>query len=188
MRMRQKLNGDIVNFTNAQRVLSFFAEDSHKEFLALEIQKATGLSKAGVYRALDELACQQLIKKHKRGRFVLYSAITDDCVLRQFKVLKTVIFLKKLVRQLKASSRKIIFFGSAARGEDRKDSDLDLLIVSKDPEVTEKIVAHFKSKRKIQPVIKTSTQLVQMEEKDKEFFDEINSGIALWEEGDEHRL
>jgi len=186
--MRQKLNGDIVNFTNAQRVLSFFAEDSHKEFLALEIQKATGLSKAGVYRALDELACQQLIKKHKRGRFVLYSAITDDCVLRQFKVLKTVIFLKKLVRQLKASSRKIIFFGSAARGENRKDSDLDLLIVSKDPEVTEKIVAHFKSKRKIQPVIKTSTQLVQMEEKDKEFFDEINSGIALWEEGDEHRL
>ncbi len=184
--MRRKFNGDIVSFTNAQRVLSFLAEDSNKEFLALEIQKATGLSKAGVYRALDELVYQQLIKKHKRGRFVLYSAITDDCVLRQFKVLKTVISLKKLVQQLKASSRKIIFFGSAARGEDRKDSDLDLLIVSKDPEVTEKIVANFKSKRKIQPVVKTSTQLAQLEEKNKEFFNEINSGIALWEEGDEH--
>ena len=183
--MRRKFNGDIVNFTNAQRVLSFFAEDSHKEFLALEIQKATGLSKAGVYRALDELVCQQLIKKHKRGRFVLYSAIADDCVLRQFKVLKTVIFLKKLVQQLKASSRKIIFFGSAARGGDRKDSDLDLLIVSKDPEVTEKILSDFKSKRKIQPVIKTSPQLTQLEEKNKEFFNEINSGIALREEGDE---
>lgn len=184
--MRRRFNGDIVNSTNAQRSLSFLAEDPHREFLALEIQKATGLSKAGVYRALDELVCQQLIKKHKRGRFALYAAIADDCVLRQFKVLKTVIFLKKLVQHLKASSRKIIFFGSAARGEDRKDSDLDLLIVSRDPEVTEKIVADFKSKRKIQPVIKTSTQLVQLEEKNKEFFNEINSGIALWEEDDEH--
>ena len=184
--MRHKFNGDIVSFTSAQRVLSFLAEDSHREFLAFEIQKDTGLSKAGVYRALDELVYRQLIKKHKRGRFVLYAAIADNCVLRQFKVLKTVIFLKKLVQQLKASSRKIIFFGSAARGEDREDSDLDLLIVSKDPEVTEKIVANFKSKRKIQPVVKTSAQLAQLEEKNKEFFNEINSGIALWEEGDEH--
>lgn len=183
--MRHKFNGDILSFTNTQKVLSFLTEDSCREFLASEIRKATGLSKAGVYRALDELICHRLIKKHKRGRFVLYAAIADDCVFRQFKVLKTIIFLKKLVQLLKASSRKIIFFGSAARGEDRKDSDLDLLIVSKDPEAAEKVISRFKSKRKIQPVIKTSTELIQMEEKNKEFFKEINSGIVLWEEGDE---
>ena len=183
--MRRKLNGDIVSFTNAQRVLSFLTGDSYREFLALEIQKATGLSKAGIYRALDELIYHQLIQRNKRGRFVLYSAIADDCVLRQFKVLKTTIFLKKLVQQLQASSRKIVFFGSAARGEDRKDSDLDVLIVSRDPEAAEKIISRFKSKRKIQPVIKTSTELIQMEEKNKEFFKEINSGIVLWEEGDD---
>lgn len=183
--MRHKINGDIVNFSNAQKALSFLVKEPNKEVLATEIQKATGLSKAGVYRALDELASQKLIKKHTRGRFVLYSVIADDSVIRQYKVLQTVIFLKKLVQKLKSSSRKIIFFGSAARGEDLKDSDLDLLIVSKEPEITEKIIANFKSKRKIQPVIKTASQLAQLEKNDKEFFNEINSGIVLWEEKDE---
>lgn len=184
--MRHETNGDIVTFTNTQRVLSFLTQDSHKEFLASEIQKSTGLSKAGVYRALDELVYQKLIKKHQRGRFVLYAVVADDCVVRQFKVLKTVILLKKLVEKLKAFSRKIILFGSAARGEDYKDSDLDLFIVSKDPEVTQKAVADFKSKRKIQSVIKTSTHLAQLEKESKEFFNEINSGIVLWEGSDEH--
>jgi predicted nucleotidyltransferase len=183
--MRHKFSGDIVNSTNAQRVLSFLVDTLNREFLASEIQKTTGLSKAGVYRALSELAGQKLIKKHKRGRFVLYSAIADDCIVRQFKVLKTTIFLKKLIPKLKPLSRKIIFFGSGSRGEDYKDSDLDLLIISKDPDVTEKIISSFKSKRKIQPVIKTPTQMVQLEEKNKEFFNEINSGIILWEERDE---
>lgn len=184
--MRHESNDDIVTFTNTQRVLSFLIQDTHKESLASEIQKSTALSKAGVYRALNELAYQKLIKKHQRGRFALYSMAADDCVVRQFKVLKTVILLKKLVEKLKASSRKIILFGSAARGEDYKDSDLDLFIVSKDPEVTQKAVADFKSKRKIQSVIKTSTHLAQLEENSKEFFNEINSGIVLWEERDEH--
>ena len=186
--MRQELNGDIVGFTNAQRVLSFLVGYFRKEFLASEIQKSTGLSKAGVYRALDKLAYQKLIKKHQRGRFVLYAVVADSCVVRQFKVLKNIIFLNKLVGKLKASSRKIIFFGSAARGEDYKDSDLDLFIVSKDPEITQKTVADFKSKRKIQSVIKTSDRLAQLEEKNKEFFNEINSGIVLWEDSDEHRV
>ncbi len=184
--MRHKFNGDIVNFTNAQRVLSFLVEDLSKEFLASEIQKATGLSKAGVYRALDELAGHKLIAKRTRGRFVLYTAIKNDCVVRQYKVLKTIIFLKKLVEKLKSSSRKIVFFGSGSRGEDYKDSDIDLFIVAKDPEATQKVIADFKSRRKIQPVIKTSLQLVPLEKRDKEFANEINSGIVLWEEGDDN--
>ena len=92
---------------------------------------------------------------------------------------------KKLVQKLKAFSRKIVLFGSAARGEDYKDSDLDLLIVAKDPEAAQKAVSNFKPGRKIQPVIKTSVQLSQMETSSQEFLNEINSAIVLWEETDE---
>lgn len=183
--MRHEKDEDIISFSNAQRVFSFLVEDPRKEFLASEIQKAAGLSKAGVYRALDELVRRGLVKKQERGRFVLYSAVADDCVVRQFKVLKTVVSLKKLVQKLKAFSRKIVLFGSVARGEDYKDSDLDLLIVAKDPEAAQKAVSNFKPGRKIQPVIKTSVQLSQMETSSQEFLNEINSGIVLWEETDE---
>ncbi|OGX37182.1 MAG: hypothetical protein A3C36_00945 [Omnitrophica WOR_2 bacterium RIFCSPHIGHO2_02_FULL_52_10] len=186
--MRHNGDEDILSFSNAQKVFSFLVEDARKEFLASEIQKAAGLSKAGVYRALNELVRRELVKKEERGRFVLYSAAADDCMVRQFKVLKTVTALKKLVQKLKASSRKIVLFGSAARGEDYKDSDLDLLIVAKDPEAAHKSVSNFKSGRHIQPVIKTSVQLSEMEAGSKEFFNEINSGIVLWEETDEPRV
>lgn len=183
--MKHEKNGDIISFSNAQRVFSFLVEDPQKEFLASEIQKAADLSKAGVYRALEELVRQELVTKKERGRFVLYSAVADDCVVRQFKVLKTAIALKTLVQKLKASSRKIVLFGSAARGEDYKTSDVDLLIVAKDLEAVQRIVSNFKSVRKIQAVIKTSVQLSQMETGDREFLNEINSGIVFWEETDE---
>jgi len=182
--MRREKDEDIMNFSNAQGVLSFLVEDPQKEFLASEIQKAADLSKAGVYRALDELVHRELVKKQERGRFVLYSAAADDCVVRQFKVLKTVISLKKLIQKLKASARKIVLFGSAARGEDYADSDLDLLIVAKDPEAAQRSVSTFKSARKIQPVIKTSVQLSEMETNNPEFFNETSGGIVLWEETD----
>ena len=183
--MRHKKDEGIISFSNTQKAFSFLVEDVRKEFLASEIQKATGLSKAGVYRALDELAHQGLVQKKERGRFTLYSVVAGDCTVRQFKVLKTVISFKKLVQTLKASSRKIVLFGSAARGEDYNDSDLDLLIVAKDPEAARGIVSSFKSARTIQPVIKTSAQMADLEAKNKEFFNEINSGIVLWEETDE---
>jgi predicted nucleotidyltransferase len=183
--MRHNKDEDIISFSNTQKVFSFLVEDAHKEFLASEIQKAADLSKAGVYRALDELVSRELVKKQERWRFVLYSAAANDCVVRQFKVLKTVIALKGPVQKLRASSRKVVLFGSAARGEDYKDSDLDLLIVAKDPEAAQGIVSNFKSGRKIQPVIKTSVQLSEMEAGSREFFNEINSGIVLWEETDE---
>ena len=183
--MRHKMNGDIINFSNSQQILNYLVEDPNKEFLASEIQKATGLSKAGIYRALEELTSRELITRHERGRFVLYKAVSDDCVIRQFKVLKTAIFLKALVERLKPLARKIVLFGSAARGEDSKESDIDLLIVSKDPDGTERIMSGFKSKRKIQAVIKTSSQLAKFEGENKEFINEINSGIILWEERDE---
>ena len=182
--MRLELSNEIFGQTNIQRVFSFLAEDINGEFLAKEVQEATALSKAGVYRALDELVFQKLVRKHERGRFVLYGVIADNCVVRQFKVLKVVISLVKLVDKLKASSRKIVLFGSCARGEDYKDSDIDFFIVSTEPDLTRNIVASFKSKRKIQAVIKTAVEAAQMEEKDSVFLSEVNSGVVLWEEKD----
>ncbi len=91
---------------------------------------------------------------------------------------------RRALSALGITAEQVILFGSYAYGKPTEDSDIDLFIVAKDPEAAQKAINDFKSRRKIQPVIKTSLQLVQLGKKDKEFTNEINSGIVLWEEGD----
>ena len=175
----------ILNSTNTQKVFACLVKEPGREFLASEIQQATGISKAGVYRSLEELVQENLIKKNSKGRVLFYSPQSQDSIVKQYKVLNTVTELRKCVQQLKSSSRRIVLFGSAARGEDNKKSDIDLFILSKEPKITEKIISRVKFVKKIQVIIKTSSQLTEFELKNKEFLNEINSGIVLWEEGDE---
>ena len=54
---------DIFGATNSLKVLSYLAENLGKEFLGGQVQKATSISRAGLYIALGELARQNLISK-----------------------------------------------------------------------------------------------------------------------------
>jgi len=179
--MKQKNNIPIFSFTNSQKALSYLAENPGKEFLGSEIQKATGLSRAGVYIALLELVKHNLVSKTQKGNVLLYSVSHNNPVVKQFKILMNVILLNPLIEILKNTSKKITLYGSASRGEDYADSDIDLFIISKDPETTKNILSKAKIKRKIQFVIKTPADIPDFREKEKVFYEEIKEGVTLWE-------
>ena len=172
----------IFGATNSLKVLSYLADHPGKEFLNSEIQKATLASRAGAYFALKELVRQNLVSEERRGRLIFYSIIHDDYAIKQFKVLKNVLALRPLVSKLKSSSRKITLYGSHSRGENDPSSDIDLFILSKDPEVTKDAVSSIKSRQKIQIVIKTASELASFKESEKVFMQEVERGIVLWEE------
>lgn len=180
--MRTKIKGNLLSATNAQQALSFLVDHPGEELLATEIQSMTKLSKAGTYRALDTLVKKGVVEKLKKGRFAFYRILENDCFVRQFKVLKMVSVLKPLVTRLQDSSRKIVLYGSASRGEDYLDSDIDLFIIARDFHQVEKLLSSFKSKRKLQGVIKTMVEVSDMEETDPEFIAEVNAGVVLWRE------
>lgn len=173
---------DIFSATNSLKIVSFLAENAGKEFLGSEIQKATKLSRAGVYIALRELIKQKLVSKTQRGKFLVYYVVYDDAVIRQFKVLRNVLLLEPVIARLKPLSKKIILYGSASRGEDSPDSDMDLFMLSKDTEATKEILSSIKIKRKIQAVVKSPSELADLREKEKLFYGEVDRGIVLWEE------
>jgi len=181
MRKNHKIT-DIFGATNSLKVLSYLAEHPGKEFLNSEIQKATLASRAGVYFALKELVRQNLVSAHRRGRLIFYSIIHDDYAIKQFKILKNVLALRSLVLKLKSSSRRITLYGSYSRGENDPSSDIDIFILSKDPEATKGAIASIKSSQKIQAVIKTATELASFKESEKVFMQEVERGIVLWEE------
>jgi Nucleotidyltransferase domain. len=172
---------DIFGATNSLKVLSYLAEHPGKEFLCSEIRKAVSISRAGVYIALGELARQNLISKAKKGNLLFYSIIYDDSAIKQFKVLKNILALRPLVSKLKSLAVKIILYGSTSRGENDPASDIDLFILSQEPEEAKKMIASIKTRQKIQPVIKTPSELADFKGKEKTYYTEVDRGITLWE-------
>lgn len=180
--MKMKNNSDIFSATSTLKILSFLVENPGKEFLGSEIQKSTSISRAGVYIVLRELIKQKLVFKTKKGKFLIYSVVYDEPVLKQFKVMRNTQSLKPLVEKLRAFSKKIILYGSASRGEDALKSDIDLFILAKDPNAAKSIIAGLRTKRKIQAVIKSPSELADFRDKEKVYYEEVNRGITLWEE------
>lgn len=180
--MKNNSKIDIFNATNSLKVLSCLAEYPGKELLGSQIQKFTGISRGGVYLALGELIRQKLVLATQRGRYLSYSIIYNDSAIKQFKVLKNVLALRPLVSKLKASSRKIILYGSYSRGENDLLSDIDLFILSKDPEATKEAISSIKTKQKIQAIIKTASELAGFKESETVFMQEVERGIVLLEE------
>ena len=172
---------DIFGATNSLKVLSYLAEHPGKEFLGSEIQKAVSISRAGVYIAFGELTRQNLASKIKKGNQLFYSIIYDDSAIKQFKILKNVLALRPLVLKLKPLSKKIILYGSTSRGENDPASDIDLFILSQEPEEAKKIIASIKTRQKIKPVIKTPSELADFKGKEKTYYAEVDRGITLWE-------
>ena len=172
---------DIFGTTNSLKVLSYLAEHPGKEFLGSEIQKAISISRAGVYIAFGELIRQNLVSKVKKGNQLFYSIIYDDSAIKQFKILKNVLALRPLVSKLKPLSKKIILYGSTSRGENDPSSDIDLFILSQEPEEAKKIIASIKTRQKIQSVIKTPSDIASFKDKEKTYYAEVDRGITLWE-------
>jgi predicted nucleotidyltransferase len=167
--------------TNSLKVLAFLAKNPGQEFLSSEIQTAVSVSRAGAYLALQDLTRERLVIKEERGRFHLYSVNYENSIVRQFKVLMNVILLEPLILKIQQVSVRIVLFGSASRGEDTSSSDIDLFVLSMDPETIKELLTSFKTERKIQPIILAPTEWPDFREREKVFFEEIEKGIVLWE-------
>lgn len=171
--------------TNPQKVLEFLTQAPGEEYLSKEIQIATKISKAGTNFALNDLVSADFVKRKKRGKMHLYTVNYGHPVVKQLKILKVIIFLDPLLKKIKKQSKKIILYGSSSRGENTKDSDTDLFIVTNFFQEVEKIVKNSYKGRGVQLITRTPLKYVEMEKTDPTFYTEIERGIVLWEEKDE---
>jgi predicted nucleotidyltransferase len=176
---------EILFKTNPQKVIEYLIQKPGKEFLSKEIQIATKMSKAGANFALNDLAKANLVNSQQKGKTYLYTINDENPVVKQLKILRTIMNLMPLIKKLKQKSSKIILYGSSSRGEDTEDSDIDLFIVTNLIEDIEKIVQRNKHYKKVQPIIRKPLKYIEMEKTDPTFYQEIEKGIVLWEAKDE---
>jgi predicted nucleotidyltransferase len=180
--MKQKTPDNLFQTSNALKVLAYMIARPGQEVLPGEIQKHTALSRVGIYLALHQLVKQDLIAKQQRGRFVTYTVAHSNPVVKQFKVLSSIILLKPALKWLRPHAKKAVLFGSTSRGEDYPDSDIDLFVLSQDPARVDRELAKAKIKRRVQAIIKTPSEYAEFKEKNRTFQQEIDRGIILWEE------
>ena len=125
---------------NKWKVLKvFFSDpDPKAEFQLREISRAAKIAPPSVKKYLGELKKEGLITetKHRANNYPLYSAKRESTEFRFLKKTDMIFAIREsgLLDYLdeECAPDAIVLFGSASRGEDIKESDIDLFLLCKE--------------------------------------------------------
>lgn len=126
-----------------QKLLEFFFSNPSARIYLRELERQLAIPAGSLQRHLAKLEKEGVLKSEWTGPLKYFSLNPahpyfpelQSIILREKRRKELEKNLKKLVQALKNSYRpeKIVLFGSLAKGRVSPDSDLDLLIVKKNP-------------------------------------------------------
>jgi predicted nucleotidyltransferase len=167
---------------NSLTILSYLGKNRFDEFLyGSKIASDLGINQGGTSLILREFEHIGILKGKSVGKTLVYTVNQDHPLLRSFRVFENMVELNSLIESIKPYCKKIILFGSCAKGEDNKDSDFDLFILTGEIEKIRTLISSYETERAIKPVMITPMELVEMQEQEKVFYQEIEKGMILWE-------
>jgi len=172
--------------TSNQKVLSLLAKFSDQEFYERQVARRLGISYGSANRALNELFSTGAVTRRREGKMYFYSIDSSSAHVVELKKMINLMLIEPLVEELKKISNRIVLYGSCALGTDTSESDLDLFVVSSSKKDVLNAISNFKFPRgyeniHIQTVIKTPVELLEAEEPEQAFIEEVERGIVLWE-------
>ena len=161
-------NKNLINIIN-------FLIESDEELSQTKIRNKIKMSKATLIKWLKYLEKNNFVNIKIEGVSKLYKLNKENTILKQFKILNNIIKIQELTNLIK-NNIKIYLYGSCARGEDSKESDVDLLIIGniKRHEIIEEINKLSKKlNKKITLQIFSELEWVNLEKKDKAFYERV---------------
>jgi predicted transcriptional regulator len=98
------------------------------------IARESGASHGGVQRALEHLVAEGIVTRARAGRAFLYSLNRDHLAARWIEGLASlrlelIARLRERVAEWEVPADAVVLFGSAARNEAGRGSDIDLLVI-----------------------------------------------------------
>lgn len=169
-----------------QKVLSLLTKFSDKEFYERQVARRLGISYGSANRALNELFSTGAVTRRREGKMYFYSIDSPSAHVVELKKMINLMLVEPLIEELKKISNRIVLYGSCALGTDTSESDLDLFVVSDSKKDVSDAISNFKFPRgyeniHIQSVIKTPVELLEEDESEQAFLEEVERGIVLWE-------
>ena len=128
---------DALFTTTQQRVLVLLFGQPHRSFIQQDLIERAGGGSGAVRRELARLVESGLVTSTVVGKQKRFQANHDAPIFHELRgiVVKTVALTDPLRAALRPLAKRIdlaLVFGSVARGEDRAQSDIDLLVVAND--------------------------------------------------------
>ncbi len=110
-----------------------FLEDCYREIGVREYSRIMKMSPPTASKALKELKKEGLLKKREDRGYLLFRANRESEILRDLSRIYWSYKLKKVIEYINSElhSPTIILFGSLSKLEAKKDSDIDLAILTK---------------------------------------------------------
>lgn len=164
------------DYTKYRVLKPFFRKPGTKHQLR-EVSRETGVSLPSVKEYVEELEEEGFLEKVEEGTYPGYKGSMNN-KFKLYKKLETVRQLHEtgLVEELEAKFHPnvIVLFGSASRGEDAEESDIDLLVVAAEKEIDlEKYEEEFNRTINLQFI--TEDEL----DANTEFSNSVANGIVL---------
>jgi len=165
---------------NHQKIIIFLGDYPGKGFFGKEIAGKLNISLGGTHNALKYLAKEKIVDAEQRGNMKFYRINDENPLVKQLKTAAVVEKLLPLINKIKQVCEEIVLFGSVARGEQTRNSDIDLFVLTHTPEDIKKDISKYQKKMPIKPVIKTPNQWSELEIKEPEFYKEVRRGVKLF--------
>lgn len=184
-------------FGKARRaVLSLLYGHPDESFYLRQIVRATGAGLGPVQRELKQLAGVGIIRRSVQGRQVYFQANPDSPVFKELRGLITKTAgvagaLQSALAPLRARIAIAIVYGSVARGEEVRRSDVDLLIIG-EVAFSEAVKALHGAQetlgREVNPTVYPVAEFRSRVAGKHHFIQDILSGEKIFVIGNEHEL
>jgi len=154
--------------------LKLFFEEPNREFHLRELARLMKRNPVTVKKYLEDSIKQNILRCRKERGLELYSSNTEDFYYKEYKkIYNRLKFIESgLLDYLKEefSLPTIMLFGSYARGEDNKNSDVDVFILSEvkktpdlsnfEKKITRTIQVHIFNRKGFEAAKKTNKELI----------------------------
>ena len=121
---------------NRYKILQEFFNFPRRNFHIRELSRITKITQPSMINHLNELVKENLILKEKKGLYPTFRANRENELFKVYKKTNIIIQISQsgLLNYVYDSClpTAIILFGSASKGEDTEESDIDLFIQASD--------------------------------------------------------